>query len=141
MRNNTLTTKNLISKYPIYRNIRSNHRHYFASLNAMSTETNWFAYIVQCNDGTLYTGITTDIQRRLTQHNSDKYGARYTRARQPVTLAHLETCETHSDAAKREHKIKQLNLSKKRILINDQREKTITLCKKISDGLTATIIT
>jgi len=107
----------------------------------MTIQTSWFTYIVQCNDGTLYTGITTDIQRRLTQHNSNRLGARYTRARRPVTLAHLETCETRSEAAKREHKIKQLNLRKKRTLINNQRKQTITLCIKLGNDLTATALT
>ena len=68
----------------------------------------WFIYIVRCNDNTLYTGITTDLERRLHEHNSDKKAAKYTRARQPVELMYFEEAQDRSTASKREYEIKQL---------------------------------
>lgn len=77
---------------------------------------NWSIYIVQCNDGTLYTGITKDINRRLEEHN-DKTGAKYTRSRGPVKLVYEEQVNSRSDALKREYQIKALPLPKKVALI------------------------
>ena len=73
--------------------------------------------MVSCSDNSIYTGITTDIERRMQQHNSDKGGARYTRSRRPVTLVYLEYTESRSKAAKREYRIKQLSVEQKRSLI------------------------
>lgn len=70
----------------------------------------WFVYMVRCADGTLYTGITTDVRRRLEEHNQDdRLGARYTRARRPVELCYLERAENRSEAARREAGIKRLS--------------------------------
>lgn len=67
----------------------------------------WFCYILECNDGSLYTGITTDIKRRVKEHNNDnKKGARYTRLKRPVTLKYFETLTNQSEARKREAAIK-----------------------------------
>lgn len=79
----------------------------------------WHVYIVLCRDGTLYTGITTDLDRRLAAHNSAKGGARYTRSRQPVTLVFSEPAESRSAAASREWQIKGMTLAQKRALIGD----------------------
>lgn len=70
-------------------------------------ETQWYVYILRCGDGTLYTGITTDVYRRLQQHRSGK-GAKYTRGRAPLELAYQECCQNHSQALKREWEIKAL---------------------------------
>jgi putative endonuclease len=67
----------------------------------------WFVYVVRCGDGTLYTGITNDVTARLATHNAGR-GARYTRARLPVTLVHVERKRTRSSALKREYAIKAL---------------------------------
>ena len=84
----------------------------------MRTQTRkWCVYMVSCSDNSLYTGITTDIERRMQQHNSDKGGARYTRSRRPVTLTYLEYTDSRSKAAKREYHIKQLSVEQKRSLI------------------------
>lgn len=72
----------------------------------------WYVYIVECSDKTLYTGITTDINRRLSQHNSGK-GAKYTRNRRPVTLKVLFEFDDRSSASKEEYRIKQLPKSEK----------------------------
>jgi putative endonuclease len=70
----------------------------------------WFVYLLRCADGTLYTGITTDVERRLAEHNGNHgLGARYTRSRRPVTLAYVEPACSRADAARREAAIKQLD--------------------------------
>jgi putative endonuclease len=70
----------------------------------------WFVYMLRCADGTLYTGITTDVDRRLAEHNGDQgLGARYTRSRRPVTLAYVESAGDRAEAARREAAIKQLD--------------------------------
>ncbi len=77
----------------------------------------WFVYIVSCYDKTLYTGITTDLSRRIIEHNSRTKGARYTRGRQPVKLVYFEEYNSRSNASKREVKIKKLTSSQKQTLI------------------------
>ena len=78
--------------------------------------TNWTVYLVRCRDGSLYTGITTDLDRRLSAHNAGT-ASRYTRSRLPVKLVHEETGFTHSTALKREAAIKRLARSKKLALL------------------------
>lgn len=68
----------------------------------------YFVYIVKCSDNTLYTGITTDLQRRVQEHNESNKGAKYTRLRRPVTLVYSEACQDRSSASKRESVIKKL---------------------------------
>lgn len=84
-----------------------------------SQNTQWFVYIVSCADNSLYTGITTDLARRLAEHNSIKKGARYTRTRRPVQLVYSEMHENRSQASKREYAIKRLTLKQKQNLINE----------------------
>jgi putative endonuclease len=76
----------------------------------------WYIYILECSDGTLYTGITTDVNRRLLEHNSGK-GAKYTRARAPVVLRALFEAKNRSEASKEEYRIKKLNRTEKLKLI------------------------
>ncbi len=76
----------------------------------------WYLYILQCGDGSLYTGITTDVEKRLEAHRSGK-GAKYTRGRSPLELKYREACGTHSDALKRELEIKHLSREDKLALI------------------------
>jgi putative endonuclease len=68
-----------------------------------------FVYILKCADGTLYTGSTTDLEKRLYEHNHTTAGAKYTRARRPVSLYYSEKKKTLSAARSREAHIKQLN--------------------------------
>lgn len=71
-------------------------------------------YIVECADGSLYTGITTDVVRRIREHNGEGVrGARYTRAQRPVTLRYAEELASRSEALKREYAIKQLTRAQK----------------------------
>jgi len=74
-------------------------------------------YILQCADDTLYTGIATDLNRRLTEHNSSEKGAKYTRSRRPVRLVYSETFPDRSSASRREYEIKKLSRAKKLQLI------------------------
>ena len=78
----------------------------------------WYVYIVRCADDTLYTGITTDLVRRIGEHNGTGNGARYTRGRRPVELVYSETVPDRSEATRREYLIKQMNPDQKRALIN-----------------------
>ena len=79
-------------------------------------ETVWYLYILRCKDNTLYTGITTDVEKRLEAHRSGK-GAKYTRGRDPLELVYRECCGSHSDALKREAKIKKLSRDAKESLV------------------------
>jgi len=79
-------------------------------------EAGHFVYIVECADGTYYTGYTTDVDRRVSEHNAGT-GARYTRGRTPVTLIYTETYATKSEAMSREYAIKQLRRRQKERLV------------------------
>lgn len=81
--------------------------------------SDWFVYILRCADNTLYTGVTTDLERRLQEHNGDNSLTKYTRARQPVTLVYYEKADSRSTAGKREVAIKKLTRKKKEYLIID----------------------
>jgi putative endonuclease len=78
----------------------------------------WFVYILQCSDKTLYTGVTTNIERRVEEHNTGNKGAKYTAARRPVRLVYSEQLDSRSSAQKREHKIKSLSRQQKQHLID-----------------------
>ncbi len=77
----------------------------------------WYVYIIQCVDKTFYTGVSTDISRRIKEHNSKK-GGNYTQVRTPVKLVYQEPQPDHSSALKREAQIKRWTKSKKLALIN-----------------------
>ena len=77
----------------------------------------WFVYILECGDGSLYTGITTDLERRVHEHNHAKQGARYTRAKRPVTLKYSKAASDRSHATKLEIAIKKLTRQQKYALI------------------------
>ena len=78
----------------------------------------FFVYLLRCNDGTLYTGYTTDLDARIRVHNGEgKGGAKYTRSRRPVTLAYFEEYEDKSAALRRECEIKKLSKAEKEALI------------------------
>lgn len=83
------------------------------------TDDLWYVYIVRCNDNSLYTGIAKDLERRLSEHNSEAGGARYTRARKPVEMVYCEAGNSRSAVCKREAQIKKMSLKQKNILIND----------------------
>jgi putative endonuclease len=84
---------------------------------SVATAANWQVYILKCGDGSLYTGITTDIDQRLTTHNAGK-GAKYTRGRLPVTLLYAEPADNRATASQREAVIKKMGRAAKLRLIS-----------------------
>jgi UV DNA damage endonuclease len=85
-------------------------------LRELETDGGWFVYLLRCTDGSLYTGITNDVPRRLAQHNAGT-ASRYTRSRLPVVLVYQEAQASHSHALKRELAIKALSRREKESLI------------------------
>lgn len=77
-----------------------------------------YTYIEECADGTLYTGWTTNVQKRVKAHNEEKSGAKYTKAKRPVKLVYYEGYETKEEAMRREYAIKQLTRKQKLELIH-----------------------
>lgn len=75
-------------------------------------EKQWVVYILECKDGSLYTGITDRLTQRLAAHRAGK-GAKYTKGRAPLKLRYLEDCKDHSEALKREIAIKKLKKTEK----------------------------
>ena len=81
-------------------------------------ESPWWVYLLQCADCSLYAGVTTDLVRRLQQHNGQLAGgARYTKARRPVALVWSEACDSRSDAQQREFALRRLSREQKLALI------------------------
>ena len=82
--------------------------------------SDWYVYLVRCRDRSLYAGITTDLERRVHEHNhANKQAASYTRARRPVTLVYWESCRTRSEALSREASLRQLSKHDKEALVLD----------------------
>jgi putative endonuclease len=77
----------------------------------------WYVYILRCRDGSLYTGISNDIQKRLSKHNSGK-ASKYTRARRPLELVYTEKLRSKPQALRREAEIKSLSAQNKRQIVN-----------------------
>ena len=78
----------------------------------------YFVYVLKCADGTFYTGYTTDLSRRILEHNSSNLGAKYTRGRRPVVLKYFKEFKTLSEALKYEYYLKTLSREEKKNLIN-----------------------
>jgi putative endonuclease len=77
-------------------------------------DTVWHLYLLRCADGTFYAGVTTDLDRRLAEHNGDRPGgARYTRTRRPVTLARAHPCDGRAQACRLEARLKRLDRAAK----------------------------
>lgn len=76
-------------------------------------------YLLRCNDGTLYTGITVDLERRVNEHNTSDKGAKYTRSRRPCEIVYYEQLESKSAALKREIAIKKMPKATKETLLLD----------------------
>ena len=80
----------------------------------------YVVYIIQCADGSLYTGITTNIARRMRQHNGEIVGgAKYTYSRRPVLLVYTCACETRASALQYEHQIKHMSRTQKQVLVKN----------------------
>lgn len=78
-------------------------------------------YILKCADGTLYTGITVDVTRRMKEHNTSHLGAKYTRGRRPVELVYSQKFRTRSNAPKAEARIKKLPRTEKLKLLGNKK--------------------
>jgi 3-methyladenine DNA glycosylase AlkD/predicted GIY-YIG superfamily endonuclease len=87
----------------------------------------YYVYIIKCKDGSLYTGITTNLERRVEEHNSSKKGAKYTAARRPVTMVFNMECLDRSRASQLEHQIKKMTKSSKLELIDNFKAKKMSL--------------
>lgn len=74
---------------------------------------NWFVYMIRSDDGSLYTGVTTDVERRFSEHAGNTRGARFFNGRKPVEIVYTESGHTRSSACQREAEIKKLNRSEK----------------------------
>jgi putative endonuclease len=84
------------------------------------SDGNHHVYVLRCADDTLYTGYTTDIERRVEEHDSGE-GAKYTRGRTPVELVHVESFDSQSAAMSREYEIKQFSRARKESLVESNR--------------------
>lgn len=91
--------------------------------NGCQERGSWYVYILRCADGSLYTGITNDVERRLAQHNSVGSTTKYTRSRQPVELVYFERATDRAAALRREIKIKQMATADKAQLAEGPRDK------------------
>ena len=81
----------------------------------------YFVYMLECRDGSFYSGVTTDPTRRLAEHNEGKKGAKYTRARLPVRLVYCEQAADRSEAQQREYALRRLSRTDKQALIDKSR--------------------
>jgi putative endonuclease len=78
-----------------------------------------YVYVLECADGTYYTGYTTDVERRVSEHD-DGDGAKYTRGRTPVSLVHVESYDSRSTAMSREHEVKTFTRARKERLVDGE---------------------
>jgi putative endonuclease len=85
------------------------------------TKNEWWVYVLRCADGSLYTGVTTNVERRLREHNGSKRGAKYTRSRRPVSLLGSLKCSSRSEALKMEHQVKSMTRAAKLWLVESWR--------------------
>lgn len=106
----------VIFLYAMDRNEDSRNSHNSKSAEC-DTWHGFFVYIVRCADGTLYTGWTTNLTKRMAAHNGTNKCAKYTKVRRPVTIVYAERLATKSDAMQREYQIKQLSRREKLKLI------------------------
>ncbi len=118
--------KDFLDKYPIQIAGGNSHQEYWipaeeidsfnqsilGKIKVIETYQKWYVYILKCADGTLYTGITNNLDKRIQQHNEGK-GAKYTRGRGPVALVKSFTCPSKGEALKLEYRIKQLSKDEK----------------------------
>ena len=92
----------------------------------------YYLYILTCADRTLYTGITTDLKKRIAEHNSGLEGAKYTRSRRPVRLSYSQEYADRAQASSAEYKMKQLSRTAKLALIKEESKKKKPSKKKVS---------
>jgi len=91
-------------------------------LGYCSLTKDWHLYVLLCADGSYYTGVTTDVTRRLTEHNTSAKGAKYTATRRPVKVIYRAIYKDRSTAQQAEYKFKQLTRKQKEKIINESRQ-------------------
>ena len=89
----------------------------------INIDKQWYVYLLKCSDNSYYTGITTDLKRRLTEHNNSAKGAKYTRSRRPVELLCFFSVSSRSEACKEELKIKKMKRDEKPIYVLSKGDK------------------
>lgn len=94
-------------------------------LSELVPEKTWWVYIVECADLSYYTGITTNIEKRIDKHNTGS-GAKYTKFKRPVWLIYFEKYTNRSEATKREMEIKKLTRKQKETLVEKVRKSTLS---------------
>ena len=82
----------------------------------------WYVYMIRCSDASLYTGVTTDIERRFNEHKESKKGSKYARAKIPLRVVYSETHASRSEAQIREAQLKKLEKKEKEALVNGQKK-------------------
>ncbi len=87
-------------------------------MDSVRSQKSWFLYVLECKDGSLYTGITVDVEKRFAAHQNGK-GARYTRSRPPLRILAVTLHEDRSSASRAEHAVKKLTPEKKRIFCTE----------------------
>lgn len=97
----------------LFANFKIGKNNIFYILKKIIFSNMYYIYILECSDKTLYTGITTDLERRIIEHNSSPLWAKYTKSRRPVKLLYFEEYENRSWASKREIEIKKLTKKQK----------------------------
>jgi putative endonuclease len=85
-------------------------------------QSDWYFYVLRCNDESFYAGITTDVTRRLNEHNNSNKAAKYTRVRRPLSLVLCWRCESRSEAQRIEYKFKRLRRKQKEKVLHDKRQ-------------------
>ncbi len=88
-------------------------------MSSKNTKKPWFLYVVRCSDDTFYTGVTSNIDRRVNEHNHSSNGAKYTKTRRPVQLIYWRDFKDRSSAQKAEYKFKKLTRGQKEKIIED----------------------
>jgi putative endonuclease len=83
-------------------------------------DKDWYIYVLECSDGSLYCGVSTDIDRRLHEHNNTKRGAKYTKTRRPVKVVFSFLCANKKEAYQLEYKFKKLKRTKKEKIVNGE---------------------
>lgn len=118
-----LQVKETVGTFIIFCKVRNSPTETDTVQTRLSAKNKWTLYIIECSDGTFYTGITNDLSRRLLQHN-DGSASRYTRVRTPVKLLYQEECAGRSEALIKEAAIKALSRKEKESLINQKVRRT-----------------
>lgn len=93
------------------------------TMSHMKNVSPWFVYMVRCSDASLYSGVTTDVERRFKEHTESKKGSKYVRAKIPLRVVYTEPCASRSEAQIREAQLKKMKKEEKEALVKSQEPK------------------